>query len=46
MNVGVPCARTGMIPEAESEFQILVRQNPRSLVAKKLLNQIQSWQVR
>ena len=40
---GVFYAREGMVGEAEREFEILVRDNPRSPVLKKLLNQIQSW---
>ena len=41
--LGVFYAREGMIAEAEREFQILIHQNPRSLVLKKLLKQIQVW---
>ena len=37
-------ASEGMIADAERQFQILLRQNPRHLVAKKLLRQVQSWQ--
>jgi hypothetical protein len=44
--LGVFYAHEGMVVEAESEFQILVRDNPRSRVLKKLLKQIQSWQRR
>ena len=33
-----------MIPGAEREFQALVRENPGSVVAKKLLVGVQSWQ--
>jgi hypothetical protein len=44
--LGVFYAREGMIAEAEREFQSLVRENPRSPVASRLLNQIQSWQNR
>jgi hypothetical protein len=40
--LGVFYAREGMVAEAEHEFQILVRANPRSAVLKKLLKQIQS----
>ena len=43
--LGVFYAREGMISEAEHEFQILVRDNPRSSVLKKLLKQIQSLTV-
>ena len=41
--LGVFYAREGMIPEAEREFQILVRDNPRASVLKKLRERIQSW---
>jgi hypothetical protein len=41
--LGVFYGREGMVTEAEHEFQILVHENPRSLVLRKLLNQIQSW---
>jgi len=41
--LGVFYAREGMVAEAEHEFQILVRDNPHSLVLKKLLKEIQSW---
>lgn len=41
--LGVFYAREGMVAEAEHEFQILVRDNPRVPVLKKLLKQIQSW---
>lgn len=44
--LGVFYAREGMIAEAEREFQILVRDNPGSPKARKLLRQIQSWQRR
>ena len=43
--LGVFYAREGMSAEAEREFQILVRDNPRSPVLKKLLKQIQSWRL-
>jgi hypothetical protein len=42
--LGVFYSREGMIPGAEGEFQALVRENPGSLVAKKLLVGVQSWQ--
>ena len=41
--LGVFYAREGMIPEAEREFRILVRDNPRTTALKKLLSQIHSW---
>lgn len=44
--LGVFYARAGMIAEAEREFQILAKENPRSPIAQKLLQEIQSWQRR
>jgi len=44
--LGVFYAREGMVEEAEHEFQILVRKNPRSPSLRKLLKQIQSWRQR
>jgi hypothetical protein len=44
--LGVFYANEGMVAEAEREFQILVRDNPRVPVLKKLLMQIQSWRKR
>lgn len=41
--LGVFYAREGMVAEAEHEFQILVRDNPRVPLLKKLLKQVQSW---
>jgi hypothetical protein len=41
--LGVFYAREGMVAEAEHQFQILVHDNPRSALLKKLLKQIQSW---
>src|ERR1051326_1673368 len=43
LGLGIFYAREGMLAEAERELQILVRENPKSAVLKKLLNQIQSW---
>ncbi len=42
--LGVFYAREGIIAEAEHEFQILAKENPRSKIVKKLLREIQSWQ--
>jgi len=42
--LGVFYSREGMIPGAEREFEALVRENPGSAVAKKLLVGVQSWQ--
>ena len=42
--LGVFYSREGMVPGAEREFQALVRENPGSVVAKKLLLVVQSWQ--
>lgn len=44
--LGVFYAREGMIAEAKREFRILVRDNPRSQHANRLLSEIQSWQRR
>ncbi len=44
--LGVFYAREGMVAEADREFQFLNKENPRSRIAKKLLNEIQSWQRR
>ena len=41
--LGVFYAHEGMLTEAEHEFQILIRDNPKSPLIKKLLKQIQSW---
>jgi hypothetical protein len=41
--LGVFYAHEGMIAEAEREFRILVRDNPRSQTASKMLREIQSW---
>jgi hypothetical protein len=41
--LGVFCAHEGMVADAEHQFRILVHNNPRSLLLKKLLKQIQSW---
>ncbi len=43
--LGVFYACEGMIAEAEREFQALVKENPRSPLARKLLKKIQSWQI-
>jgi len=44
--LGVTYARYGLLPEAEQEFQILLKENPRSSVARNLLRTIQSWKQR
>lgn len=41
--LGVFFAREGMIAEAEREFQLLLRDNPGSRGAKKLLAEIRAW---
>lgn len=41
--LGLTYARFGLVPEAESEFRQLVRQNPDSALAKKLLRTVQAW---
>lgn len=40
---GVFYAQAGMLAEAEQEFQQLLRQNPMSPLARKLLRSVQSW---
>ena len=44
--LGLFYAREGMINEAEREFGILVKQNPDSDVAKKLLSEVRAWRKR
>jgi hypothetical protein len=41
--MGITYARLGMLDEAEREFKILVRQNPNSPFALRLLRSVQSW---
>lgn len=41
--LGVTYARFGLLSEAEREFQQLVKDNPDSPVAKKLLRTVQGW---
>jgi hypothetical protein len=41
--LGLTYARLGLIREAEGEFQQLLKENPDSAVAKKLLRAVQSW---
>jgi hypothetical protein len=41
--LGVFYARSGMTEQAKQEFQILLKQNPHSTLAKKLLRQIKEW---
>lgn len=40
---GVWYARAGMLGDAEREFQLLVKDNPQSPLARKLLNDVRSW---
>ena len=44
--LGLLYAREGMVAEAEREFGILVKENPDSAVAKKLLKDVRSWRRR
>lgn len=44
--LGLFYAREGMIDEAQRQFQILVKDNPRSPILKKLLRETQSWRAR
>ncbi|HZS45961.1 MAG TPA: zf-HC2 domain-containing protein [Blastocatellia bacterium] len=41
--LGVFYAHLGLIPEAEKELEALVRENPDSPIALKLLHSVQSW---
>jgi hypothetical protein len=40
--LGITYANAGLIDEAEREFQILLKNNPNSDVAKKLLSKVRS----
>ncbi len=40
--LGIAYAKAGLLPEAEKEFSSLVRKNPNSSVARKLLQQVRS----
>jgi hypothetical protein len=44
--LGLFYAREGMISEAERELEILVKDNPDSAVAKKLLREVRAWRKR
>jgi Putative zinc-finger len=44
--LGLFYAHEGMTAEAEREFQILAKENPRSQVARQLLENLRSWQRR
>ncbi len=44
--LGLFYAREGLISEAEREFGVLVKQNPDSAVAKRLLKEVRSWRRR
>lgn len=44
--LGLFYAREGMIVEAEREFRILLKDNPDSAVAKKLLREVAAWRSR
>jgi hypothetical protein len=44
--LGLFYAHEGMTGEAEREFQILAKKNPRSQVARQLLENLRSWQRR
>lgn len=39
---GLVCAQAGLLDEAEREFELLARANPKSLVANKLLRNVKS----
>lgn len=44
--LGVMYARAGLLDEAEREFQRLLRENPRSPLARNLLRTVQAWKNR
>ena len=44
--LGLFYAREGMIAQAEREFGVLVKENPDSSVAKRLLSEVRSWRKR
>lgn len=41
--LGILYARAGLLTDAEREFQLLVNANPRSEVARALLDRVRSW---
>ena len=41
--LGLTYARLGLIKDAEEEFQYLIKENPDSATAKKLLRTVQGW---
>lgn len=43
LTLGVVYARAGLVDEARREFQALVKENPSSTTAHKLLESVQSW---
>lgn len=43
LTIGILYARAGLLDDAEREFQLLVNANPRSEIARTLLNRVQSW---
>ena len=46
LTLGVLYARAGLLNDAEREFQELVKENPDSEVAGKLLRCVQAWHTR
>lgn len=44
--LGLMYARLGLVTEAEGEFRQLVKENPDSAMARKLLRTLQEWQTR
>ena len=44
--LGLFYAREGMIAQAEREFGVLVKENPDSALAKRLLSEVRSWRKR
>jgi len=43
LTLGILLARAGLLDDAEREFQLLVNANPRSEIARTLLNRVRSW---
>ncbi|HKR02827.1 MAG TPA: hypothetical protein VJT09_19265 [Pyrinomonadaceae bacterium] len=46
LSLGVVYARAGLLDEAEREFRLLVKDNPRSRIARRFLHTVQGWRSR
>jgi hypothetical protein len=44
LTLAVLYARAGLLPDSEREFQALLKQNPDSVIAAKLLRCVQAWE--